>query len=242
VSVNLDVVSLSTGSGYGLPSSVAPVPADETPISLKQGGKEANGTSAAYEITLSDEAKKLIARLEGTVQQVSDVRFQDLSPEEQNRIRGLEKQLDEIFGYSPDKTLSKAEKEQVAALYARMDDVLGFQPKSIDPMHHHLAQRLEEEADRLLSDPKKIYSETEERQLAVIFSHLESLQGVSAVSYQIPRELGPHIDGLQGEIDKISGAAEVTIPGPSDMKQATQIFQDLAGIYDGAFKRMMKIN
>ncbi|WP_419902867.1 hypothetical protein [Kiloniella sp.] len=242
MSVSLDVVSLSTGSGYGLPNSIAPVPGDEVAAPKKKVEKEVVQSSAAYEITLSEEAKTLIARMEGTVRQLSDVRFEDLSPEEQNRIRGLEKQLNEIFGYTPNKTLNTSEREQISALYTRMDDVLGFQPKSIDPMHHHLAQRLEEEADRLLSDPKKIHSETEERQLAVIFSHLESLQGVSAVSYQIPDELKGHIDSLQNEIDQISGAADVKVPGPNDMKQATQIFQDLAGIYDGAFRRMMKLN
>ncbi|MEH6629813.1 MAG: hypothetical protein V7776_03245 [Halopseudomonas aestusnigri] len=242
MSVSLDVVSLSTGSGYGLPNSVVPIPTDEVAAPRKSIAKENIQTSAAYEITLSEEAKALIARMEGTVRQASDVRFQDLSPEEQNRIRVLEKKLGEIFGGPPNKTLNTAEKEQVAVLYARMDDVLGFQPKPIDPMHHHLAQRLEEEADRLLSDPKKIPSETEERQLAVIFSHLESLQGVSFVSYQVPDVLKGHIDSLQSEVDQISGASDVKIPGTSDMTQATQIFQDLAGIYDGAFRRMMKLN
>ncbi|MFD2204525.1 hypothetical protein [Kiloniella antarctica] len=242
MSLSLDTVSLSTGSGYGLPNTVAPVPAEDMAGQQKRVAKEGNQTSAAYEITLSEEAKALIARMEGTVRQASDVRFQDLSPEEQGRIRGLEKQLDEIFGYAPNKILNKEEKEQIAVLYSRMDDVLGYQPKTIDPMHHHLARRLEEEADRLLSDPKKLLNETEERQLAVIFSHLESLQGVSSVSYQVPGELKGHIAGLQTEVDQISGAADVKTPSANDMKQATQIFQDLAGIYDGAFRRMMKIN
>lgn len=242
MSVGLDVVSLSTGSGYGLPNTVAPVPAEELATQQKSIAKEKNPPSAAYQITLSDEAKALIARLEGTVQQASDVRFQDLSPEEQTHIRSLEKKLEEIFGSSPNKKLSADEKEKIAVLYSRMDDVLGYEPKAIEPMHQHLARRLEEEADRLLADPKRVLNETEERQLAVIFSHLESLQGVSAVSYQVPAELKGHIDSLQTEVDQISGAASVKVPGAADMNQVTQIFQDLAGIYDGAFRRMMKLN
>ena len=242
VSLNLDVVSLSSGSGYGLPNSIARVPESDQLLAPKKDAKENTRLSAAYEITLSKEAQELIARMEGSIRQVSDVRFEDLSSEEQNQVRNLEKQLTEIFGSPPSKTLRPAEKEQVAALYQRMDSVLGFEPKAINPMHHNLSRRLEDEADRLLADPKKVLTETEERQLAVIYSHLENLQGVSAVSYQIHPELIEHIDGLQREIDQISGVDKVTIPNSVDMTQATQVFQDLAGIYDGAFRRMMKLN
>ncbi|KLN62467.1 hypothetical protein WH96_02925 [Kiloniella spongiae] len=238
----MDVVSLSTGVGHGLPNAVAPVPSDERLTSGNKAKKEESPSSAAYEITLSDEAKELLARMEGSVHQVGDVRFEDLLPAEQNRIRDLERQLTEIFGEPSHKKLSTDEKEQLTALRRRMSDVLGFAPKSVDPMHHNLVQRLEEEAGRMLADPQKIMTENEERQLAVVFSHLESLQGVSAVSYQVPTELADHIDALQGQVDQISGVADIKMPSASDMKQATQIFQDLVGIYDGAFKRMMKVN
>ncbi|WP_299375178.1 hypothetical protein [uncultured Kiloniella sp.] len=242
MSVNLDVVSLSTGVGHGLPSPVAPVPSEERVTSGNKAKQEENSSSAAYEITLSDEAKELLARMEGSVRQVGDVRFEDLSAAEQSRIRDLEKQLSEIFGQQPSKKLSPDEKEQITVLRQRIGDVLGFAPTSVDPMHHNLVQRLEDEADRMLSNPQKVMSETEERQLAVVFSHLESLQGVSSVSYQVPPELSEHVNALQGQIDQISGVADIQMPGTSDMKQATQIFQDLAGIYDGAFKRIMKVN
>ncbi|WP_157845898.1 hypothetical protein [Kiloniella litopenaei] len=242
MSVNLDVVSLSTGVGHGLPNAVAPVPSDERLSSDNKAKREENASSAAYEITLSDEAKELLARMEGSVRQVGDVRFEDLLPAEQSRIRDLERQLTEIFGEPVSKKLNAEEKEQISVLRQRMSDVLGFSPSAVDPMHHNLVQRLEEEADRMLADPQKIMTENEERQLAVIFSHLESLQGVSAVSYQVPPELVDHIDALQGQVDQITGVTDIKLPGASDMKQATQIFQDLAGIYDGAFKRMMKVN
>ncbi|WP_179188609.1 hypothetical protein [Kiloniella majae] len=242
VGVNMDVVSLSTGVGHGLPNAVAPVPSDERLTSGSKAKQQENTSSAAYEITLSDEAKELLARMEGSVQQVGDVRFEDLLPVEQSRIRDLEKQLTEIFGEPAHKKLNTDEKEQIAALRQRMSDVLGFAPTAVDPMHHNLVQRLEEEAERMLADPQKIMTENEERQLAVVFSHLESLQGVSAVSYQVPPELDEHIGALQGQVDQISGAADVKVPGAGEMQQVTKIFDDLAGIYDGAFRRMMKVN
>ncbi|WP_020590814.1 hypothetical protein [Kiloniella laminariae] len=247
MSVNLDVVSLSSVSGYGSQGLGAPVPTPDTSVSgqtnkaAEDKGKE-DRFSSAFKITLSEEAKALIARMEGAVRQPGDVRFEDLSAEEQSRVRSLEQQLSQIYGTLPNRKLDEEQKAAVGEIHVELNELLGFRPKVIDPSHHTLVQRLEQEADRLLSDPAKLLSETEERQLAVIYSHLESLQGVSSVSYQTPEHLSEEVASLQSRLDQIYGISEIKLPNSDEMKQATQIFKDLAGIYDGAFKRMMKLD